>query len=336
MSKFSINLAYGSLLLLLLIATIIVFNNKQEQAPLLVSETEQAVVPVVEEESAPKEELFIPVEESQGQEKHTSKVVTSTVTKTPIVIVKEAKQDKIPVPIVVQPEPKKDVPAPQPSKIPQPPQEKQIVCTPNWECGVWSECSEEGNQIRTCIDIHRCGTDQQKPKESQTCTLTKNEPLPEVLVEAPHPIQIIGTDNCVTQTNEALSLLRNKSKTHYDIVITYIGVIECTDTQSGMHAWEKPPRFQVGNATRNAGTIWYAGTIVHDAWHSKQYNDYVLTQGTTAVPAEVYSGKNAEAECLDMQHDALSNIGATQSTLDYIQEVIKSEYWNVDYDKRWW
>jgi len=168
--------------------------------------------------------------------------------------------------------------------------------------------------------------------ESQACTSQPTEPKP----LGPFEIKIIGDGDCTTKTNQALDLLRNKAKIHYDTIVKYVGIIECTASQSGMHVWENPPRYQVGKATVDAGTIWYAGTITHDACHSKQYHDYLFENPSINVPSEVYTGRNAEAQCLDVQYDALNKLGAAQETLNYITNVRNSEYWNVDYDDRWW
>ena len=217
-------------------------------------------------------------------------------------------------------------------QIPEIIPEKQPICTPNWECSAWSECSQSGEQTRICADKNNCGVVTNKLTESQSCTpkIIESKPL------GPFEIEIIGGDDCASKTNHVLDLLRNKAKIHYDTIIKYVGIIECTESQSGMHVWEDPPRYQVGKATVDAGTIWYAGTIAHDACHSKQYHDYLLNNPSSSVPSDVYTGRNAEAQCLDVQYDALNKIGATQETLDYITKIINSEYWDVDYDERWW
>ncbi|MBN2102324.1 MAG: hypothetical protein JW716_05640 [Candidatus Aenigmarchaeota archaeon] len=43
-------------------------------------------------------------------------------------------------------------------------------CTPDWICTDWSECMESETQTRTCEDTNKCGTDTNKPAETQTCT----------------------------------------------------------------------------------------------------------------------------------------------------------------------
>ncbi len=149
-------------------------------------------------------------------------------------------------------------------------------------------------------------------------------------------MRIVGDDTCLNQTTAALGVLQSEAEVHHDVVIKNIGVIECVEFGSGMFAWEDPPRYAVGEATRDAGTIWYAGTIVHDACHSKQYRDYLLDSPCGPVPSDVFTGKEAEAQCLDAQYDALTKIGASQETLDYLKTIIDSEYWDVDYADRWW
>lgn len=152
----------------------------------------------------------------------------------------------------------------------------------------------------------------------------------------PYEIEIIGDNDFIEKTKEALDLLENKAPIYYAVVIRYIGVIEWAETGSRMLAWEDPPLCRVGEATVNAGTIWYAGTIVHDSIHSKLYYDYLVENPSGPVPDEVWTGKGAEAQCLNVQYDALEKIGADQNTLDYIKNVINTEYWEIPYEERWW
>lgn len=47
--------------------------------------------------------------------------------------------------------------------------EEVKACTPNWNCGSWSECSSSRTQTRTCTDFNHCDILINKPKESQSC-----------------------------------------------------------------------------------------------------------------------------------------------------------------------
>lgn len=149
-------------------------------------------------------------------------------------------------------------------------------------------------------------------------------------------VQINGDAACQSSTLDALKLLSSSAPAHYATVTKYVSVIECSSQGSGMYAYENPPRYMVGDATRNAGTVWYAGTIAHDAGHSRLYHDYLSGSPGGSVPDDVWTGKSAERACLEAQYDALSKIGGTQSQLDYVKNVIDTGYYNVPYDQRWW
>jgi len=152
-----------------------------------------------------------------------------------------------------------------------------------------------------------------------------------------YEISIVGDNSCETKTNQALEILKSKAKNHFEIITTYVGVIECVDEGSGIRVWDTPPRFQAGKETIDAGTIWYAGTIAHDSCHSKLYSDYLKNNPeSNTVPSDIYTGRNAEAECLSFQYDTLVLMGASQLFLDHVKNIIESEYWEIPYEDRWW
>jgi hypothetical protein len=64
-------------------------------------------------------------------------------------------------------------------------------CSPNWECTEWSECSQQGKQIRTCTDLENCRTNRDKPKEEKNCTYeeeSEQETEPEQEPVIPEPV----------------------------------------------------------------------------------------------------------------------------------------------------
>jgi hypothetical protein len=149
-------------------------------------------------------------------------------------------------------------------------------------------------------------------------------------------IVIKGDDNCRNQTFAALNLLNERDLEALKIVEKYIGTIECIDKGSGMYSWENPPRFVVGTVTMGGGTMWYAGSILHDSWHSKLYNDYHDAHPNDYVPAEIYSGETGETICVGHQYDTMVKLGADQGTLDWIKASLATKYWEVPYDQRSW
>lgn len=46
-------------------------------------------------------------------------------------------------------------------------------CIENWDCGMWSSCSEQITSTRTCTDLNNCGTSINQPSTSQNCNLRK-------------------------------------------------------------------------------------------------------------------------------------------------------------------
>ncbi|MBW6442426.1 hypothetical protein K0A97_01425 [Patescibacteria group bacterium] len=45
----------------------------------------------------------------------------------------------------------------------------EAICTENWSCTIWSNCSQGGTQTRNCTDLNQCGTILSKPPITQEC-----------------------------------------------------------------------------------------------------------------------------------------------------------------------
>lgn len=48
-------------------------------------------------------------------------------------------------------------------------------CTPNWDCTLWDpedDCPADETRTRTCTDKNNCGTNENKPNETRSCTKT--------------------------------------------------------------------------------------------------------------------------------------------------------------------
>lgn len=152
----------------------------------------------------------------------------------------------------------------------------------------------------------------------------------------PGPVQIVGDASCQTSAQAALNLLKAKAPTHYAIVQGYIGIIECVPEGSRTFAAQKPPKFFAADATRNAGTTWYAAVLAHEAGHSKLYRDYKAAHPGQIVPDSIWTGEAAEKVCLDAQYDALTKLGATMFELDAVRNALKTQYYNVSRTEQWW
>jgi len=53
------------------------------------------------------------------------------------------------------------------------------ACTEQWQCSGWNECANN-EQKRSCIDLNGCGTSNNKPIETQSCTLAIEKPIEKI------------------------------------------------------------------------------------------------------------------------------------------------------------
>lgn len=138
-------------------------------------------------------------------------------------------------------------------------------------------------------------------------------------------IDIEGNDRFVRITREALNFIAEKSPEHYRMVTTYMKKIKHTNRNSGMLVKENPPTFIVNDVDLEAPLCWYASDIVHDAWHSKLYHDYLA--GHSYVPDSVYMGYEAEMKCLQVQKEFLIVADVDQRYLDWIDKTPETRWW---------
>jgi hypothetical protein len=143
-------------------------------------------------------------------------------------------------------------------------------------------------------------------------------------------IEIRGKPDFVYQTRQALALLQNKAPDAYRMVKTYMMVINEAE-RSGMWAYLERPRYDVSDKEAFDSITWYSSIIVHDATHSQLYHDYLLKHLGKEVPAEIWTGINAEKICLSAQLAVLKEIGGTPDEIDWIASS-DGTYFDVDHD----
>lgn len=122
-------------------------------------------------------------------------------------------------------------------------------------------------------------------------------------------IEIKGPQEFIEATVGALNLLRERDPENYRMVQDYLGKIECVKRGSGVFMWEHPPRFIAGEKSVEEPTRIYASSIVHEAYHSKLYNDALRNGRGEAEALEVSTGRKAELSCAKVQGQSLGRIG---------------------------
>jgi hypothetical protein len=150
------------------------------------------------------------------------------------------------------------------------------------------------------------------------------------------PEKIVGDSQCVEKTDKALGVLLEKSKSDFEKVAASIGTIECAEKSSGVFVFENPVRFRVGWATSQSDKFWYASVLVHESCHVQQYRSYVSSHPDKPVPPEIFSGAEAENDCLLAQYNCLSQLKADKILLEYTKKIAETNYWDIPYEKRWW
>jgi hypothetical protein len=143
-------------------------------------------------------------------------------------------------------------------------------------------------------------------------------------------IEIIGNDNFIEQTTAALDLLQAKAPEYFQLVVKNMGIILRVKTGSSMQVDENPPRFFASDRLFEAGIPWYAGDIVHDANHERQWRSYHEAHPNEPVPTDVFYGEKAEKECIAVQAKVLKEIGAPKDQIDWlVNHAADTHYWTT-------
>jgi hypothetical protein len=140
-------------------------------------------------------------------------------------------------------------------------------------------------------------------------------------LETVEGLEVTGSPEFIVKTKEALDSLKHAKC--FKVVKQYIAVIKESET-SGMEAWLVKPSYGVGKRTWQAGAVWYASTIAHDAFHSKLYHDAKDKLKGKEPSDTAWTGKEAEKKCLRFQADALRQMRAEKRQIDYVIELQKN------------
>ena len=153
-------------------------------------------------------------------------------------------------------------------------------------------------------------------------------------------IEIKGPEEFLEATVNALNLLRQRDLENYQMVQDYLGRIESVKKGSGVYMWESPPRFVVGEKSVEVPTRIYASSIVHDAYHSKLYNDALRNGSDKAIALGVSTGRGAELACVRIQSEALAKITRFWPfrLLDWLNLTFSKHrrYEEIPYEDRHW
>ncbi len=99
-------------------------------------------------------------------------------------------------------------------------------------------------------------------------------------------------------------------------------------------------RFIVGEKSVEVPTRIYASSIVHDAYHSKLYNDALHNGSSKAEALEVSTGREAELACVKVQGESLAKTTGFLPfrLLDWLNLTFSGHrrYEEIPYEDRYW
>ena len=147
-------------------------------------------------------------------------------------------------------------------------------------------------------------------------------------------IEIQGSKAFIAETKKALDLLINNKS--FREVHSFIGKIK-EARSSGMRAYDEIPTYEAGKATWTHSTIWYAGTIAHDGYHSLLYHkEKKRSKGIEPNP-DSWTGTSAEKRCIEFQLKVLMELSAEDYLIRYLQQQLKNPtYQDIPYNERYW
>ena len=132
-------------------------------------------------------------------------------------------------------------------------------------------------------------------------------------------VDISGSAKFTNQVSKALALLSKNTPEAYSMVTNYVGRIE-QGKHSGMWAYKTPPTYEMADRTTFYSVTWCAGSIAHDSFHSKLYHEHKNKHGGR-VPDKVWTGVDAEKQCLKYQLAVLKKIYAPKHEIAYFSKL---------------
>ena len=149
-------------------------------------------------------------------------------------------------------------------------------------------------------------------------------------------ITVHGPQGFREQVAAALRLLDAEAPESFRLCERYFGMV-IMSRHSGVDVQARPVIVMLGEWAASASPRYVACTLAHEAFHCRLYWSYREDHpGAHHVPREVFSGENAERECLEYQIEVLRQLGGTDQEASGLRDSLKTEYWKVPWLQRTW
>ena len=97
-------------------------------------------------------------------------------------------------------------------------------CMEKWHCSDWKECTNDGLELRACVDENKCGTSARKPAEARSCSYGKKASEPQIIIQqyeseslAPKDVALFAI--IISIIIASLMILENRRHDHREKVI---------------------------------------------------------------------------------------------------------------------
>ena len=151
-----------------------------------------------------------------------------------------------------------------------------------------------------------------------------------------HGINVIGDEQFVRRTLQAMEAVERGPLWAYEYVITYLDYVKQhsnpTRPRAGGHINVRTRTFYVYRVTYTGNTMWYASALVHEAVHARQFREYLESYGDRPPRRITFFSTfeeqmRIEMEALDIQIRFLEDAGASRHLIDMARSLIGTVWW---------
>ena len=148
-------------------------------------------------------------------------------------------------------------------------------------------------------------------------------------------IEVRGPKDFCDRVAAALRVLSTGASAAFDLCQRHFNLV-IRSRHSGVDAKTRPAIVMLGQWVTSVSTAYLASGLAHEAHHCRLYWSYREREPRREVPREVFTGEEAERQCLEYQIAVLKQLGETEEVTECVRESIKTRYWNVAWHERTW
>lgn len=115
---------------------------------------------------------------------------------------------------------------------------------------------------------------------------------------------------------------------HFELVIS--------SRHSGVDATARPAIVMLGQWATSVSTPYLASGLAHEAFHCSLYWSHRDSVPLQEVSREVFTGEEAEQQCVEYQIAVLQQLGEPEEVAMRLRESMKTEWWKVPWHERGW